>query len=105
MLSMRTTIDIPDHVLRRAKAEAALRGVKLKDLVSSAIEAMLDGRVVRESAPEYGAATRQKLGEGCDLPLIRGADGPALPDLSGARVHEILEGEEVEDARGTARPR
>ena len=33
MVSMRTTVDIPDELLRRAKSEAALRGRKLKDLI------------------------------------------------------------------------
>jgi hypothetical protein len=30
---MRTTIDLPDELLRQAKARAALDGVKLKDLI------------------------------------------------------------------------
>ena len=35
---MRTTIDIPEDLLRRTKATAALRGMKLKDLVSMLLE-------------------------------------------------------------------
>ncbi|HET6386357.1 MAG TPA: hypothetical protein VFJ58_23435 [Armatimonadota bacterium] len=38
---MRTTIDIPDDLLRRAKATAALRGMKLKELIASCLEAGL----------------------------------------------------------------
>jgi hypothetical protein len=34
---MRTTVDIPDDLYRRAKAEAALRGRKLKELVEEAL--------------------------------------------------------------------
>ena len=30
---MKTTIEVPDDLYRRAKAEAALRGRKLKDLI------------------------------------------------------------------------
>jgi hypothetical protein len=39
---MRTTIDLPDELFRRAKAEAALRGRKLKDLVEEGLRAMID---------------------------------------------------------------
>jgi hypothetical protein len=35
---MRTTVDLPDPLFRRAKATAAIRGVSLKDLMISAIE-------------------------------------------------------------------
>jgi hypothetical protein len=35
---MRTTIDLPDPLFRRAKALAAVRGSSLKDLVVRAVE-------------------------------------------------------------------
>lgn len=35
---MRTTVDLPDDLLRRTKAAAAARGMKLKDLIASFIE-------------------------------------------------------------------
>jgi hypothetical protein len=35
---MRTTVDLPDALFRLAKATAAVRGVSLKDLVTTAIE-------------------------------------------------------------------
>lgn len=38
---MRTTIDIPDELFRRAKSEAALRGRKLKDLVEEGLRLVL----------------------------------------------------------------
>jgi hypothetical protein len=34
---MRTTLDLPDETFRRLKAEAALRGYKLKELVAQFI--------------------------------------------------------------------
>src|SRR5579862_4152827 len=40
--SMRTTVDIPDELLRRAKSEAALRGRKLKDLIEEGLRLMVD---------------------------------------------------------------
>ena len=39
---MRTTVDIPDALFRRAKSEAALRGRKLKDLVAEGLRLVLD---------------------------------------------------------------
>jgi len=35
---MRTTIEIPDELFRRAKATAAMRGTSLKELVIQALE-------------------------------------------------------------------
>ncbi len=35
---MRTTVDLPDTLFRRAKATAAVRGVSLKDLIITAVE-------------------------------------------------------------------
>ena len=39
---MRTTVDIPDKLFRRAKSEAALRGRKLKDLVEEGLRLVLE---------------------------------------------------------------
>jgi hypothetical protein len=39
---MKTTIEIPDDLLRRSKATAALAGQSLKDFVTAAIEDHLD---------------------------------------------------------------
>jgi hypothetical protein len=38
---MKTTLDIPDPVLRRAKAEAAQRGISLRQFVTEAVEEKL----------------------------------------------------------------
>ena len=45
---MRTTVDIPDELFRRAKSEAALRGRKLKDLVEEGLRLVVE----KESPPE-----------------------------------------------------
>ncbi|MGH9434507.1 MAG: hypothetical protein ACRD06_00750 [Terriglobia bacterium] len=41
---MRTTVDIPDPVYRRLKAEAALQGCSVKALVLRGVKAELGGR-------------------------------------------------------------
>lgn len=40
---MRTTVDLPDELLRQAKARAALNGMKLKDLIAHCIAHGLAG--------------------------------------------------------------
>ncbi len=39
---MKTTVELPDPLYRRAKAEAALRGRELKDLVEEGLRLLLD---------------------------------------------------------------
>jgi hypothetical protein len=39
---MRTTVDVSDELFRRAKAEAALRGRKFKDLVEEGLRLVLE---------------------------------------------------------------
>jgi hypothetical protein len=41
---MKTTLDIPDDLFRKAKAAAALQGIKLRDFVADAIAKQLAGR-------------------------------------------------------------
>jgi hypothetical protein len=51
---MRTTVELSDELYRRAKAVAALRGRKFKDLVEEGLRLVLDGSAagsVREPAP------------------------------------------------------
>jgi hypothetical protein len=38
---MKTTVEVPDDLYRRAKAEAALRGRKLRDLVEEGLRLVL----------------------------------------------------------------
>ena len=39
---MKTTVEMPDELYRKAKAEAALRGRKLKDLVEEGLRLVLE---------------------------------------------------------------
>jgi hypothetical protein len=52
---MKTTIDVPDDLYRRAKAEAALRGRRVKDLVEEGL------RLVLEKPPQ--SPKRQSVAE------------------------------------------
>jgi hypothetical protein len=98
---MRTTVDIPEDILRKAKSQAALKGMSLKDFVSEALRAALYRR-----SPEFDSKSGDRedreetlhLGNGCVFPLIRGECGPGLKNLTSEKIHEILEEEDVERA-------
>ena len=96
---MRTTINIPDAIFRQVKSSAALRGMKLKEYVAEALRDSLvrhgSAGEVREAQEPYGDAEIQDLGPGCVLPLITGETGPEMRSMTGARINEILEEEEV----------
>ncbi len=49
---MRTTIDLPDLLLKRAKARAAMRGVTLRTLFTEALEDYLSSDRVEKAAPD-----------------------------------------------------
>ena len=99
MQLMRTTIDIPEELLRLAKARAALRGIRLKEFVSEAIRAALvDNNHHSPSKAPEGDNDHLVLSDNCSFPLIRGRCGPAMQDLSSENIHDILEAEDIEQA-------
>lgn len=53
---MKTTIEIPDAVFRRAKALAAEEGVSLKDLFTEAVQTRLRSSGVRKTGPSWEGA-------------------------------------------------
>ena len=74
---MRTTLDLPDPTFRKLKAEASLRGLKLKEIVREFIESGLASGRMGEPSP---VIRRSKL------PLIRKAAGKKHPSLSNERL-------------------
>ena len=81
MWLMRTTVDLPDELLRRAKAEAALRGRKLKDIVEEGLRAMVEHTPPGDKP--HPPATKPKKVNAHDLLkdlIFEGVDSP--PDLS-----------------------
>jgi hypothetical protein len=53
---MRTTVDIPDELFRRAKVEAALQGRTLKDLVEEGLRLVIEKKLP-ETPPEAEKTT------------------------------------------------
>jgi len=72
---MKTTLDIPESLLRQAKARAALKGTSMRDFFVQAVEAKLDAerkiprkphgwRAVFGKAPKGSAAEAQATIDG-----------------------------------------
>jgi hypothetical protein len=62
---VKTTLEIPDDLFRRTKAEAALRGESLKNFVTEALQAHLD-RPANDASPRgwrsvFGQARREEV--------------------------------------------
>ena len=77
LLTVRTTLDIPDPTYRQLKARAAMRGCSVKDLILRGIDVELN----RE---KHGQAKKRVA-----LPLIRSKRAGWLR-LSNKTIHEIL---------------
>ncbi|HEX9637810.1 MAG TPA: hypothetical protein VGB99_09760 [Acidobacteriota bacterium] len=63
---MKTTLEIPADLFRRAKASAALRGESLKEFVTEALAAHLDRQGNKASAPRgwrsvFGLAQKEDV--------------------------------------------
>lgn len=78
---MRTTVDIQDDILLRAKAVALAQRRRLSDLVNDALREALerDARLVREEIPPYQAIT---FGEGGACEGVDFNDNGSLEELS-----------------------
>lgn len=70
---MKTTVEMPDDLYRRAKAEAALRGRKLKDLIEEGLRHVLDN-TQRPSLAEL-------------MKDARGVVDSGVPDLGSNKRH------------------
>ncbi len=81
---MRTTLDLPDPLFRELKAESALRGVKLKELVE---ELLQTGLSRRDGIPFSGQRS--------PLPMIRRATGTLHPALSNREIETLLTDEDA----------
>jgi predicted component of type VI protein secretion system len=73
---MKTTVEVPDDLYRRAKAEAALRGRKLKDLVEEGLRLVLASRTPRRRPSLAGL-----------MKNARGVIDSGVPDLASNPGH------------------
>jgi predicted component of type VI protein secretion system len=76
-LGWRITVEVPEDLCRRAKAEAALRGRKLRELVEEGLRLVLDApRKTRRHSSLAGLMTR-----------ARGVVDSGIPDLASNPEH------------------
>ncbi len=59
---MKTTVELPDSLYRQAKAEAALRGRKLKDLVEEGLRLVLEAPPDPGHRPDLAGLMKHALG-------------------------------------------
>jgi hypothetical protein len=59
---MKTTVEVPDDLYRRAKAEAALRGRKLKDLVEEGLRLVLEAPRQTRGQPSLSGLMKRACG-------------------------------------------
>jgi plasmid stability protein len=90
---MKTTIDIPDDLLRRIKIRAVNDGRKLKDEVADLLRKGLDAHPIASSAPRESPLS---FDPGTGLPVIRGRRKPSPEEVGAERIAEILMDQEVE---------
>lgn len=85
---MRTTIDLPDSVLRQAKARAALEGLTLKELITSyVVQGLQQGTGQSEAQPRQRSTP----------PMIaRAATGTPIPALNADELAELEIQEDLE---------
>jgi hypothetical protein len=59
---MKTTVEVPDDLYRRAKAQAALRGRKLKDLVAEGLRLVLETPGRKRRSPSLAGLMKRARG-------------------------------------------
>jgi hypothetical protein len=79
---MRSTFDLPDDLLRRAKIAAVKRGSTLRDLVAEALRRLL----AEQSAPE-----RKRMTEA----PVRLPPGHTIPIRSNSEIAKLFEQENI----------
>jgi hypothetical protein len=73
---MKTTVEVPDELYRRAKAEAALRGRKLRELIEEGLRLVLETPTTK---PPTSLSELMKRG--------RGVVDSGIPDLASNPEH------------------
>jgi hypothetical protein len=74
---MKTTVEVPDDLHRRAKAEAALSGRKLRDLIEEGLRLVLEAPPKARRRPSLAGLMKR----------ARGAIDSGLPDLASNPEH------------------
>jgi hypothetical protein len=92
---MRTTLDLPDETFRQLKAQAALNGLKLKELVTQLIQRGLAAGVTPPDPAPLDQARLAARRVSYPIPIARESDGSVTPYLSNAVLYAILDDEDL----------
>jgi hypothetical protein len=63
---MKTTVEIPDRLLREAKAYAASHGITLREVLETSLRALLEGHSTRSGRFRLKTITTKGEGLVCD---------------------------------------
>jgi hypothetical protein len=74
---MKTTIELPDDLYRKAKVEAALRGRKLRDLMEEGLRLIVDAPSKSDNRPRLADLMKG----------VRGSIDSGVPDLASNPKH------------------
>ncbi len=83
---MRTTIDLPDDLFRRAKATATIRGLKFKDLMAKFVEQGLNSAT--EETVHYGQHR--------PIPVVVRTGGLVIPAMTNQDIDQMLLQQDME---------
>jgi hypothetical protein len=86
---MKTTLEIPGPLFRRVKTHAAMEGLKLKDVVASALSAYL---IRPRPSPKREARP-------CPFPLVRGKVGALMKQMNNETIAQLQEKDDLERHR------
>ena len=81
---MRTTLDLPDPLMREIKARAALEGVKLKDYFAAMARLALQRPLATGAAPKRSPA-----------PVFHRVNANPIPAMSNADLYALLDEEDA----------
>ena len=81
---MRTTLDLPDALMRELKARAALEGLKLKDYFANIAQTALQRPVATEAEPRRSP-----------VPVFRRSNAKPMPAMTNAQLYAALDAQDL----------
>ena len=91
---MKTTLEIPNPLFKKIKAHAAMEGLKLKEVVASALTAYL----VQPPPPARTGIKRSPF------PLVRGKVRSLMKEMNNATIAKLQEKDDLERHRRSFGP-
>ncbi len=91
---MKTTLDLPDDLLRAMKMQAVQEGRKFKDVAAE---------IFRRGLPQPPPAASRPARHRVKLPLIKAEPGARPFELTGERIHDLEMESEMESYEASLR--